>query len=62
MNFIVSLLVILVIVAIVYLIFYLFQKWVMPIDSKIVGVVLFIVFAALVVYALTGNSLLFWKT
>lgn len=57
----VSLLLILVYVSIAYLILYLFQKWVMPIDQKIVGIVLFILFAILVIYVLTGGNLVFWR-
>ncbi len=57
----INLLTILIIVAVLYLILYLFQKYVMPIDGKIIGVVIFIVCALLIGYWITGHSLAFWK-
>lgn len=53
----INLLTILVIVAVLYL----FQKYVTPIDSKVVGILIFIVCAILIIYWVTGHSLLFWK-
>lgn len=54
----VNLLIILAVIAFFYLIIYLFEKWVLkrPIDSTIKGVVLFIVFAVMVIYLLTGHG------
>lgn len=52
----VNLLIILVLIAILYLIFYLFSKYVVAIDPKIIGVICFIVFAILIVWALTGHN------
>jgi hypothetical protein len=52
---------ILVYVAVIYLILYLFQKYVMPIDQKIVGIITFVIAAILIIYALSGHSILFWK-
>lgn len=60
LNLLLTLLVILVIVAVFYLILYLFQKYVMPLDQKIVGILIFILAAVLIVYALTGHDLVFW--
>jgi hypothetical protein len=61
MNILINFLVLLAIIAAVYLVLYLFQKWVTPIDPKIVGVVLFILFVILTVVVLRGGSLLFWR-
>lgn len=61
MNFLIQLLLVLVYIAVLYLILYLFQKFVMPIDSKVQGIIVFIVFAILIIYALSGHTLLFWR-
>lgn len=60
MSLLVNLLVILIIVAVVYLVLYLFQKYVMPIDRKVVGIIIFVLAAILIIYAISGNSLRFW--
>jgi hypothetical protein len=60
MTFILTLLLILVYAAVVYLILYLFSKYVTPIDNKVLGIILFIVAAILIIYALKGGSLMFW--
>jgi hypothetical protein len=57
LTILINLLVILVVIAVFYLVLYLFQKWVMPIDGKIVGILLFIAFAILVIYAVTNKGL-----
>jgi hypothetical protein len=61
MNIIITLLMILVVAALVYLILYLFSKYVTPIDQKVLGIIIFVVSAILIVYALTGHSLVFWR-
>jgi hypothetical protein len=61
MNILISLLMILVYVAIFYLIIYLFSKYVTPVDQKILGIIIFIFAACLLVAAITGHSLLFWR-
>ena len=58
---IVTILTILIIVAVIYLILYLFQKYVTPIDQKVMGIIIFIVAALLIIYAISGHSLQFWK-
>jgi len=60
-SFFVSLLILLVYIAVLYLILYLFTKYVTPIDNKVMGIVIFIVAAILIVYAITGHSLVFWR-
>jgi hypothetical protein len=60
-NILLNLVVIMVIVAIVYLLFYVFSKYVTPIDSKIVSIVCFIIFALLVIYAFMGHGLITLK-
>lgn len=57
----INLIVILLIIAVFYLVLYIFQKLVMPIDNKIIGILVFIAFALLCVYTLTNHSLVFWK-
>ena len=61
MSLIVTLLTILVIVAIVYLILYLFSKYVVPIDQKVLGIIIFVLAAVLIIYAITGHSFVWWK-
>ncbi len=61
MPTLISFLVLLVIVAIVYLAIYLFSKYVTPIDPKIKGIIIFIAAVILIIYLLTGGTLLFWK-
>ena len=60
-TILVNLLVILVIVAVFYLVLYLFQKYVTPVDQKAVSILIFIMCAILIIYWITGHSLLFWK-
>lgn len=60
-SILVNLLVILIIVAALWLILYLFQKYVFALDNRIVGVIIFIVAAILIIYAITGHSLTVWK-
>lgn len=57
-SLLVNLLVILIVVAILWLILYLFQKYITPIDNRIVGAIIFIIAAILIIYALTGHRLL----
>lgn len=54
-----ALLEILVVVAVLWLILYLFQKYVFALDNKIVGVIIFIVAAALIIYAIANGGFLF---
>ena len=61
MSILITLLMILVYVALFYLIIYLFSKYVTPIDQKVLGILIFIFAAVLIVMALTGHSLLFWR-
>ena len=61
MNFLIQLLIFLVCVAIFYGVLYLFQKYVFPIDQKLLSIIIFIFAALLLIYALTGHSLLFWR-
>jgi hypothetical protein len=61
MSILITFLMILVYAAILYLILYLFSKYVTPIDQKILGIIIFIVAAILIVMALSGHSLLFWR-
>ena len=61
MNILITFLMILVYVALFYLIIYLFSKYVTPIDQKVLGIIIFIFAAILIVMALTGHSLLFWR-
>lgn len=56
-----NLLVILIIIAVLYLIFYLFSKYVTPIDNRIVGIICFILFAILIVYAISGHNFINWR-
>ena len=48
---------IMVIVAIFILIIYLFEKFVRPIDATIKGVLIFVLVAALIIYAITNHGL-----
>lgn len=61
LTLLIALLEILVVVAVLWLILYLFQKYVMPIDNRIVGVIIFIVFAILLIYAVTNHGLLMFR-
>jgi hypothetical protein len=61
MSILITLLMILVYAAILYLILYLFSKYVTPIDQKVLGIIIFVVAALLIVAALTGHSLVFWR-
>jgi hypothetical protein len=61
MTILITLLLILVYAAAIYLILYLFSKYVTPIDQKVLGIIIFIVAALLIVIALTGHSLMFWR-
>ena len=61
MSFIITVLLILVYAAVIYLILYLFSKYVTPIDQKVLGIIIFIVSAILIVMALSGHSLQFWR-
>ena len=56
-SLLINLLYILIVIALVFLIFYLFSKYVSPIDNRIVGVIVFIVAALLIIYALTGHRI-----
>lgn len=60
-TILINLLIILVIIAVFYLILYLFSKYATPIDAKIIGILTFIVFAILIIWALTGHNLTVWK-
>ena len=60
-TILINLLVILVIIAVFYLVLYLFTKYVMPIDQKIVGILIFVVLATLIIYAISGNGLPFLR-
>lgn len=60
-NLILQIIIILVLVALVYLILYLFQKFVVPVDQKILNIVVFIIAGVLIIYAMTGHQLIFWK-
>ena len=61
MSILITLLLILVYAACIYLILYLFSKYVTPIDQKVLGIIIFIVAAILIVTALSGHSLMFWR-
>lgn len=61
MTILLNLLIILVIIAVFYLILYLFSKYVTPVDGKVIGILTFIVFAILIIWALTGHNLLNWR-
>jgi hypothetical protein len=61
MNFIIQILMVLVYVAIVYLILYLFQKYVVPFDQKVLGIIIFVVAALLIIWAISGHTLIFWR-
>jgi MFS superfamily sulfate permease-like transporter len=52
-----NLLIILVIIAVLYLILYLFSKYVVPLDNRIVGIIIFIVAALLIVYSITKGGI-----
>ena len=58
LTFFIALIEILVFVAVLYLILYLFSTYVKPIPEKIVGILTFIFFAMLVIWALTGHTLI----
>jgi len=57
----IQILLVLVYVAVAYLILYLFQKFVMPIDQKLLGIIIFIIAALLIIYAISGHSLYLWR-
>jgi hypothetical protein len=57
-TILINLLIILVVIAVLWLILYLFQKYVFPLDNRIVGVIVFIVAAILIIYAISGHTLL----
>ena len=57
LTILITLLEILVVVAVLWLILYLFQKYVFALDNRIVGVIIFIVFAILIIYAVTNHGL-----
>lgn len=54
-----ALLEILVVVAVLWLILYLFQKYVFALDNRIIGVIIFIVAAILIIYAISNGGFLF---
>lgn len=56
LTFLIALLQVLIVVAVVYLIIYLFNKYVMPVDRRITGIILFIVFAVLLIHILTSGG------
>ena len=57
LTILITLLEILVVVAVLWLILYLFQKYVFALDNRIVGVIIFIVFAILIIYAVTNHGI-----
>lgn len=59
-NLIVTLLVILIIAAIVIGILYLFEKYVSPIGQPLKGIIIFIVVALLIIYAITNGGIALW--
>lgn len=61
MNLLIAFLLILVYVAIFYLIIYMFGKFVKPIDPTVVNILMFVIAAVLIVVALTGHTLFFWR-
>lgn len=61
MSLFISFCVLLVIVALVYLVIYLFSKYVSPIDPKVKGIIIFIAAMILIIYLLTGGTLMFWR-
>lgn len=61
LTILINLLIILVIIAVFYLILYLFSKYVSPIDGKVTGILIFIAFALLVIWLISGHTLLTWR-
>lgn len=59
-TFLVELIIVLIIISALYLVMYIFSKYVTPIDNKIVGILIFIIFAILLLYLLTGHTLIGW--
>ena len=47
-------------IALAWLVLYLFQKYVTPIDQKIVGIVIFILAIYLIIMILTKHSIMPW--
>lgn len=58
LSIFIALLEILIVVAVLWLILYLFQKYVFALDNRIVGVIIFIVAAILVIYAIANGGFL----
>lgn len=54
----IALLEILLVVAVLWLILYIFQKYVFALDNRIVGVIIFIVAAILIIYAISNGGFL----
>lgn len=61
MPYLISFISLLIIIAVVYLVIYLFSKYVSPIDPNVKGIIIFIVAMILIVYLLTGGTLMFWR-
>ncbi len=55
-SILIVLLEILVVVAVLWLILYLFSKYVTPIDSRIIGVIIFIAAALLIIYLVSNKG------
>lgn len=47
--------------AIIWLIIYLISRYIVPVDTVIVRSILVIAFLLLVIYWLTGNTIIFWR-
>jgi len=61
MQIFVNFLIALGIIGLIVLALYLFEKYISPIDPKVKGILIFLAAIVIIIYLVTGGSLMFWR-